>query len=226
MPYYVNRIQNGNELYHHGILGQKWGVRRFQNSDGSRTAAGKKRYGGDSVQLRNVKKAYSIKENANKLRPDFENMEKCRKALNKHNEEFAKTIGTKSFEEYFEKGLQTYVGDDELQDLVRFELDEWINGESTYPSPRYLDGYNWAYEAYTENNPTYRALYKKYSDSCNNYYSKAENAAKKEYSKVGNGPLKHWAGNEYTENERRDVEIIKSLIIEESEKRYGYARGF
>jgi len=32
-----------NELYHHGIKGQKWGVRRFQNKDGSLTLAGKKR---------------------------------------------------------------------------------------------------------------------------------------------------------------------------------------
>lgn len=32
-------------LQHHGIMGQKWGVRRFQNSDGSLTSAGKKRYG-------------------------------------------------------------------------------------------------------------------------------------------------------------------------------------
>lgn len=30
-----------SELYHHGILGQKWGVRRYQNKDGSLTAAGK-----------------------------------------------------------------------------------------------------------------------------------------------------------------------------------------
>lgn len=36
-----------NELRHHGILGQKWGVRRFQNADGSYTSAGKKRYGID-----------------------------------------------------------------------------------------------------------------------------------------------------------------------------------
>ena len=32
------------ELYHHGIKGQKWGVRRFQNKDGSLTPAGKERY--------------------------------------------------------------------------------------------------------------------------------------------------------------------------------------
>ena len=33
-----------NELYHWGIKGMKWGVRRYQNKDGSLTPAGKKRY--------------------------------------------------------------------------------------------------------------------------------------------------------------------------------------
>lgn len=38
-----------NELYHHGIKGQKWGVRRFQNTDGSLTEMGKKRYSNDGT---------------------------------------------------------------------------------------------------------------------------------------------------------------------------------
>ena len=49
-------ICNGQELYHHGIKGQRWGVRRFQNPDGTLTDAGRKKY----YSAMNVKKAYGI----------------------------------------------------------------------------------------------------------------------------------------------------------------------
>lgn len=41
------------ELYHHGIKGMKWGIRRYQNADGSLTPAGKKRYG-SSADIHNM----------------------------------------------------------------------------------------------------------------------------------------------------------------------------
>lgn len=51
------------ELYHHGILGQKWGVRRYQNKDGSLTAEGIKRYKTD-LKFKEKYDKYSAKQEA------------------------------------------------------------------------------------------------------------------------------------------------------------------
>lgn len=51
-----------NELYHHGIKGQKWGIRRFQNMDGSLTKAGMSRYGNGKAVVREHTKILLEKE--------------------------------------------------------------------------------------------------------------------------------------------------------------------
>ena len=59
-----------NELYHHGVLGMKWGVRRYQNADGSLTSLGKKKYGsvtakrdGDYIKISRDEHAMNISKN-------------------------------------------------------------------------------------------------------------------------------------------------------------------
>ena len=42
------------ELMHHGVKGMKWGVRRYQNKDGSLTSKGKKHYTDDTDTYNNA----------------------------------------------------------------------------------------------------------------------------------------------------------------------------
>jgi len=47
---YDDLVMPGEYICHHGIKGQKWGIRRFQNEDGSLTKAGIRRYGNEDTR--------------------------------------------------------------------------------------------------------------------------------------------------------------------------------
>ena len=100
-----------NELTHWGIKGMRWGVRRYQNDDGSLTAAGKKRYASEVQSLKEKERALK-KRQAAKDKIDVLNAK--RKALNEWEDELdgkrvpskpahKKTVSEMSMEELLER---------------------------------------------------------------------------------------------------------------------------
>ena len=82
-PYY-GASPRSSELYHHGIMGMKWGVRRYQNEDGSYTAAGKIRYGGGSrigTGRTNLRRAYERERNLPENVRERENYKRTQKEV-------------------------------------------------------------------------------------------------------------------------------------------------
>ena len=67
---------NDLELYHHGVKGQRWGVRRYQNKDGSLTSYGKKRYAKELAKLEAEKKRVRQQEQTAKKMKKLDDMRK------------------------------------------------------------------------------------------------------------------------------------------------------
>lgn len=73
-------VSTGRALSHYGILGQKWGVRRYQNEDGTLTEAGKKRYLNSDGSY-NERYARDRKRNRLGASPEERSAERANKAV-------------------------------------------------------------------------------------------------------------------------------------------------
>lgn len=106
-----------NELYHHGIVGMKWGVRRYQNPDGTLTAEGKKRYSTGEV----INKLTSPTIKAGKDKPNISPAEKMLKEGDKVLDEFDKGLDSLS-----RLAQRNQKGDDTASKLTDAELRKTI----------------------------------------------------------------------------------------------------
>ena len=115
---------NNDYLAHHGIKGQKWGVRRFQNPDGSLTDEGRKRYG--STQKLNqhikdmaaaIKKKISTKQNLS----DEEAREKLKEYVRKHPKKLEKYSKVLTKDEVNEV-IENIRFDRRIQDIKQEEI--------------------------------------------------------------------------------------------------------
>lgn len=88
-----------NELQHWGVKGMKWGIRRYQNKDGTLTAAGKKRY---AQELEKLRKEEQVLKNRKKTQAQIDKLEAKRKKLAEERralDEGEKTTKTKALTE-------------------------------------------------------------------------------------------------------------------------------
>lgn len=110
---------DNNYLEHHGILGMKWGVRRYQRKDGTLTNAGKKKYDKEMAKL---KKEEQILKNKNRTQAKLEKLQSKRKSV----EELKKSLSSETSKPKTKSTSK--LSDEELRDRVnRLQLEKQYN---------------------------------------------------------------------------------------------------
>ena len=123
-------IVNG-ELYHYGVKGQKWGVRRYQNADGSLTPAGKKRL---DKKIRKTERALDNFERhearSNVLLKKAKRLEAEGKTIRK-----GITVGPSTSKDYYDMYNTS-------RNITKIELEEFMNKKwsTIVDSKEYSDG--------------------------------------------------------------------------------------
>lgn len=204
--YGVQTVPFAPELKHHGIKCQKWGVRRFQNADGSLTDAGRKRYGADGMTSADRNKMILSLRGDGRLNfdklPDTKAKREYLDATNSYAETYRK------LSDELDKGLykddETYIKyGTKSADEAWNSLSESERKNSDYKS--WVDWYLWDdgdqgaktavdyyYEDHPEREQIYRKLYRDLQTASDRQLA-AQDAYKKELvSDQGSKPVQRY----------------------------------
>lgn len=113
---------NNNDTYlaHHGIKGQKWGIRRYQNADGSLTAEGRKRKGLGAPR-RSLKERLADRKAAQEKTPE-QAKEELKEYLRKHPKKLPK-YGSMLTRAEAQEVINNIQFDRQLKDIRKQEID-------------------------------------------------------------------------------------------------------
>lgn len=130
MEYEIYKVDD--ELCHHGIRGMRWGIRRYQNKDGSLTPRGKKRY---DAELKKVRAEEKVLKNRQATRAKIEKLEARKQAAAAEKDALDAADGKKKRKLFGRKEKAEKEVKKSIKDMTDVELYEAINRarmEDTY----------------------------------------------------------------------------------------------
>lgn len=227
----ANYIITNGELYHHGVKGMKWGVRRYQNKDGSLTPAGKKRLAAsikeaakDTSYQGRKQLRQDIRDDLNtnykeQIRGHINNINAKRKAWlaldtpeNDYHDSGAAAkdskVAYKKTLDWFEKNRKDYLDEIiKLNDGSKDNLDMFHDFRKAFEGCEDVEWQAGEKRFYKENNIDRKAIDKAYDD----YLASCKTAADSILGEYGNDKV----AKQYSwENNRRVKDLLADAMFE------------